>query len=279
MTQSLLIRYYNEVQDSFHQYFWKTLEEQDVEDIHKLRVSVKKLRSIWSLVEAISHNELSRQTYFSMVAKLFSTAGKVREAQINRTLISKYRVKYLVQYADFLMKIEERYTCRMLEIMQQFDQEALEAQHELLLRSMTALPEELVWKELAGYILKEFRKTRRQVELPQKKRDLHKIRIHIRNVNTLLVIMMKLNPSSAMIRLKKIVKPLIIELGDWHDYIVLHYSLQKYAKRVSNKKSKKHLEKFIKRVKAQHEARAKKLIRRISKDITPKRLKVIEKMV
>ena len=121
MRQGVLIDRYNKLSESFQFNFKKTLEDQGIEDIHQLRVTIKKLRAIWSLMETATKGKWTKKEHFTLTSKLFSEAGKVREAQVNLGMITKYRVKYLITYAEYLEKIQSSTTERLLKEMNAFD--------------------------------------------------------------------------------------------------------------------------------------------------------------
>ena len=106
MRKSRLIQHYNDKQASFHLYFKRTFERQGIEDIHKLRLNIKKLRATLSLMELASHGMLNKKRYFALFSKLFDEAGEVWEAQVSLGMIEKSNAIYLMKKSGALKRLD-----------------------------------------------------------------------------------------------------------------------------------------------------------------------------
>src|ERR1700684_3788915 len=67
------------------------MQTDDKEQLHVLRVEVKKLRAMLTLIETVTHSKKLHKL-FKPVRKVFKHAGEIRNAQINIELAHKYQL-------------------------------------------------------------------------------------------------------------------------------------------------------------------------------------------
>ncbi len=278
MRQGVLIDRYNKLSESFQLYFNKTLEDQGIEDIHQLRVTIKKLRAIWSLMESASGGKWTKKEHFAHTSKLFAEAGKVREAQVNLSMIAKYKVQYLIPYAEYLGGIQKSATERLLREMKAFDSKKLDHLNKELHGFMKKYTSENAFRYSICFLLKEIVKVHRlSDELPDD-RKLHKIRIHLKAVAEILNIITKLKARSGLKMYLRKIKSINEHIGNWHDHIILVKSIKQFVKKDRTKKSNRRLNSFIVRIGNQQASKQEKIINLIRNNITEQRIRKIENL-
>ncbi|MDP4286162.1 MAG: CHAD domain-containing protein [Bacteroidota bacterium] len=89
---------------SFNSLLKKPVEKFGKEDYHKLRVEIKKLRVILDYGKYCD-KKFKRKKYFKTFKKIFKQSGKIREYQLEESVLKKYEQYSIAQY---LMDIENR---------------------------------------------------------------------------------------------------------------------------------------------------------------------------
>ena len=279
MRQGVIIDRYNKLSESFHKYFRKTWEDQGIEDIHELRVSIKKSRAIWSLMESATKGNWTKEQHFTLISKLFDEAGKVREAQVNLVMIAKYKVKYLIPYSEYLKRTQRSATERLLEEMNAFDLSKMDSLNQGLHKQIKAYSSEHFLKHSILHLLEKTRKVHRlSFELPDK-RKLHKIRIHLKAVAEILNLITKLNAKTGLKTYLNKIKSINEHIGNWHDSVVLVKSIERFANLNRQKNANRRLKSFVMRIEDKQASKQEKIINLIRNNITQQRIIQIERLL
>lgn len=69
------------------------------EDYHKLRVEIKKLKSIAGFI-GFSHKHFSKKNQLKPFLKVYKQAGKIRELQLEEAFLKKNNVQFIEHYLD-----------------------------------------------------------------------------------------------------------------------------------------------------------------------------------
>jgi CHAD domain-containing protein len=248
MYQSHIIKHYNQLIADFHTYFRKVRKEKRKGDIHDLRVTIKKLRAIWSLMQEVTQGLLNQETHNKLVAKLFKEAGKVREAQINLSTIQKPKRKYLSQFIKSQLKQQKQAEKRLKKTMKNFNKHYFKLWDKSWQQSVNRIPEEIIVNRSIQLINIELKKVQKLNNQPANPKKLHQIRITLKAVHEILNILLKLQTSPSLIKTAKKIKNLNQEIGKWHDQLVMLESLEKFKKTKMKKKDKAFLERLMQRL-------------------------------
>ena len=279
MRKSSLIQHYNDKHASYQLYFKRTFKKQEVEDIHQLRLTIKKLRATWSLMELISDARLNKKLFFALFSKLFDAAGEVREAQVSLSMIEKSNANYLVPYAEFLRKTQKIQKENLLSTMNEFDFKIFEILNNKLQQEINGQPAEIVLKKSAAYVLKEIGKVFELKDHLPDNLKLHKIRIHLKAVIEILTIMNELNAATWLDKLHNNFKIIDKQIGKWHDNIILLSSINYFTNQILMNRNVGHLINLIGRIEYQQEVRQQNIHGLINKYITQQPLKQIENLL
>ncbi|MDN5202713.1 CHAD domain-containing protein [Fulvivirgaceae bacterium BMA10] len=279
MRKNHLIQHYLDKLASFHLYFKRTLEGQEIEDIHQLRVTIKKLRAMYALMELATRGTLKKKECFALFSKLFDEAGKVRDAQVSLSIIERSKARYLVSFAENLRTIQKHANEKLLTSMQAFDFKRLEMLNNKLLQAMKELSVEIVIRESVTYILKEVRNVYVLKDHLPDNRKLHKIRIRLKAVIEILTIMNELDATLRLEELRNNFKSIEKQIGKWHDYIILLASLNYFTNQTRLKSKVGYLTNLIGRIETQQEVRQQAIHQSINKYITQQQLEQIENLL
>ena len=277
MKKNQIIDHYERELATFYQYFNKTLKNPEVEDIHQMRVSIKKLRAIWILMEIVSHGKWKKEAYFALFEKLFQAAGKLRETQVNLALVQQLKADFLSGYTEYQSNKEKAYEKKLVLYMQEFNMKKLETLNEALLKKMQKIPGKTLLKEAIVYLTKKNKKVLEIKGMKSDNRKFHKIRIQLKAVQEILAIVEELNANTILETLQSQIKLLNHQIGKWHDYSILLKSLKKFIKKSPDNESIQLVKGLIGRIKDEQKERQSKIYKLIDKHLAPQQLKQIQK--
>lgn len=226
MKEGKLNRYFSNQLRRYRKRHSKIGQSQDAVNIHQLRLSIKKLRSILRLVEISSKGKFSKDAHFDLLANVFKEAGKVREIQMNMELIHQQTTRHAQDYDEYFEKKLEKSIARLRGIVKEFDKTKLKRLNKKFLRLSNSLNSD----RLRRFGLRFIRERYVFVDKTMKKNGdpwlLHKVRINLKMMLETLIIVRKIRSNKAMERVRKELVLLNQHLGEWHDYQVLIAALQ-----------------------------------------------------
>ena len=108
-----LSKHYLDQIDWFKTYFDQTMKRQEVEDVHQLRVFIKRIRTVLSLTQIFTDEVFNKKPHYELFSPLFSKAGFLREIHVNEALLYEAGPDMLPPYQDYLSerKIQPQPTC------------------------------------------------------------------------------------------------------------------------------------------------------------------------
>ncbi|MGQ8335318.1 CHAD domain-containing protein [Sunxiuqinia sp. A32] len=242
--QAQLHLYYHKLLDEFFLRLGNCKEQHEVNDIHKLRLNLKRMRALWSFVDDISNGEWSMADLNMLVKKLFSEAGKVREAQLNQRLIEKYSEIQILPYLNYLKSRQILADKKLGTQIRNFNIRKLEKLNGHLFEYINRLPKRMILEESSHFIQQKI-ETINQIkqELPDNHK-LHEIRIHLKAIQEIVAILNELGAEheGKMNIDQADLKALINSIGSWHDYIVAADSLHEFSLKTRNLRVKAQIE-------------------------------------
>ena len=213
----------------FKTYFDHTMERQGVEDVHQLRVFIKRIRAVLSLSEIFSGEVFNKKSHYELFSPLFRKAGFLREIHVNEALLYEARPGFLPLYRDYLSESKDSATADLLAEGANFNFSAFEVLNKPLLERMNTLSDGQVAKQSAAYLTGKLNKVGALLNLLNDNQKVHKMRIHLQNVRAALRLMHDLNPSVEIEKLQSDTELLTDLIGRWHDVTVFVEELNHYA--------------------------------------------------
>jgi len=216
--QQRLRQYYETLDRDFHQHFTDVLYQYEDETVHQMRVNLKKQTSFFRLLEVLDE-EFSADLAFETLSRLYKKAGRVRDVQVERAVVSKDESRLRLDHA-FSEWLQQR------EAEQREKLERFEANYSLvpvrelsrhIIDRVRVLPTRHIQEGMPRYFAQALRRLR--VDLEELDQDhLHDLRKGIKELyyNLLLLDLLlpqKLSKKSFMRRLNKWQNL----LGKWHD--------------------------------------------------------------
>ena len=229
----------------FKTYFDHTMEMQGVEDVHQLRVFIKRIRTVLSLTQIFSGEGFNKKPHFELFSPLFRKAGLLREIHVNEALLYEVGPGLLPLYRDYLSESKDSATADLLAEGANFHFSAFEVLNKPLLERMNTLSDGQVAKQSAAYLTGKLNKVGALLNLLNDNQKVHKMRIHLQNVRAALRLMHDLNPSVEIEKLQSDTELLTDLIGRWHDVTVFVEELNHYATSSDRKRGDDQLENVI----------------------------------
>lgn len=243
--QSRLNHHYSTQIEWFRTYFNHTVDRKGMEDIHQLRVFIKRIRTVLSLTQIVSDEVFNKKPHFQLFSPLFQIAGVLREIHMNEALLHEVGSDTIPHYRNFLDNSKGSATADLLAEMEEFDFSALEILNVPLLEKMNALPNQKVAELTVAYLTGKLDKVASLINMLNDNQKVHKIRIHLQNIRAALRLMHDLNPSAEIEKIQRDTTLLTDLIGRWHDIAVFLEALDKYAASSDGEKVEDLLENVI----------------------------------
>lgn len=218
--QHRLSEYYAELHLVFRRYWEEVLHDYGPETVHGLRVNLKRQVAFFHLLESLDGGRFSAREAVETFHALYRQAGKVRNRQVERSLLKKYDASaYLSQW---LLDKEHRHQIVLQSVEQDQGADYLDALADRVQQYIRSLPERDIDSRLSEY----FHGLVRRMEANG---DLHDLRKLIKELfyNWSFIFDDSMR-DSALIWLNELQDL----LGRWHDYdFTLHHLGRKRAKK------------------------------------------------
>jgi CHAD domain-containing protein len=248
-----LFGYYKNEAEFFFKSIRRLHENFDADDLHRLRVSIKRIRTIYRLLEEFSDGRFDGQKHYSFFRKIFNQAGKVRELQVNRLLIlengnSSGKLKF---YLHALDKKKEKYSSSFIRNLKQINTPELKRDVKKIKKRCKKIGNDYFLSKALELINSEIKTIKQLQDISTQNANIHKIRKHLKILYSLVKLSHSIKPIPELKKLKLTVKETEESLGLWHDRIILLSSLKKFKQ--DNRRQALHIKKLIVSVEKQNE--------------------------
>lgn len=223
-----LYRYYLREIDDMHSFMEVIPGHYRFKDLHSLRVRIKRIKSIYRLLEYAYPEEFRAKTYNRLFKAVFKSAGLIRESQINLRLLRGY------PYAESLRKAYYRYLVRLRpgwkedldKSINYFDYASLDEHktkvEELISRTTVTGLIDIIDR----FIRSEAGKVRNMLDRQDDLKYFHEVRIVLKNIKPLLALIWRRKDNSYTRDDYDHLNDTEKFIGQWHDRAVLCRSLR-----------------------------------------------------
>ncbi len=237
-----MLQFFRTSHKEFDKYFKRVRKRAKQEDIHQLRVALKKMKTILHMVDP--ENKILKSSERKRIRRLFKLAGVIREAQVNIELVKNIDDKTVEAYRYFLSE-QISYGAKAL---QQFTSEksATDFFSKNTLKKISKKTKHFIESsQLDQFRTSMYQRIQRYVRYSGDK-ILHEIRKEVKH----LLFITKFDHVDD--NKKEDLNNLAEKLGTWHDQAVLLYSLESFS--IKEPRIFKHLEsiKYWNRIRAVH---------------------------
>lgn len=236
--------YYNRQLADIYCFMDSVPDSHKKKDIHQLRVRIKRLRSLFFLIEYIYPFGFRAKDYYSLFKPVFKSAGLLREVQVNSDLLKKF------EGTDELQKAYYDYSRMILPGMTEELDRAIAGFSYSRLDIISSRVEELSGMHgeaalagmITGFINNETGRIRSLAYDPGQAEYIHDIRIILKNIKPLLLLIFPLSYSDFDKPYYSKLNEADSSIGNWHDLHVLTLSLSLFIKTVESRHSVIHQE-------------------------------------
>lgn len=217
-----LVQHYKMHLQRFASYYDSLLKGHDMEDIHQLRVTIKKIRANLRMFMAanIAVNEVEQ--LLDILKPLFKKSGRLRELQVNEIVLERFAVYDVSRLSSMITTRMGKDGIKLEKAVQSFHWVEWETVNRRLLEHLEKAEVEALIRSLHSEIGQLWAKVANLCRRRQDGEWLHEVRIALKAVQELLVLGHYLSLSPEWISKKEGIKLLNQDLGDWHDLLVLH---------------------------------------------------------
>ncbi len=239
-----LTNYYQEHKSVFEKNFQVVLAEFEVEAIHKMRTSTKRLRALLQLIEYLSPDKFKAKKQLKKIRQLFKYAGKIREIQIEMVTLTHYsevlKIKF-PEYLEYLKYRERKEIARFLRALPDIDKKGKILDDKYILEIIQNISDKKVGKNIPGFIELKKQTLLNLNKLKVTNSRIHENRTHIKQIYYLYDILTELTGQPEILKIKK-EKMREIEqmIGSWHDLVNSGPLLKAFFKTKDFKKNDKY---------------------------------------
>ena len=250
MEENKLLEQINQLRIDFLNYYTEVIEKQDIEDIHQLRVTIKKWRILTALIAEATAVEEELVDFIDPMRGLFKKAGEVREIQLNLRILLQLNTTALLTYNAYLHKIREKATRKLIVEMHKFNLTYFQKGVESLYGKVEEIDPAKMQSAIRTLVRKKLNKAQKLILKKDDPECLHKIRSNLKVAAELLNLLAGWKAEKELEIFLLQLKHIYHALGNWHDYHLLNQSIQQFfhAQKFKSKEQKKETKYWLKQI-------------------------------
>jgi CHAD domain-containing protein len=207
-------------------------DKEDIEAIHNLRLSMKRLKVLLYQMEYLSEKEYRAKEALKYLDRLFKKAGVLRDVQVQRELFEEYSKELdisLDSYLKYLSKNEQDGKAGYEKAMKEFDIGYLDRIEKQIIDILSSISGDVVHYKAAIFMGDKLKSIKNTYYKSNEEMRFHKIRRHLKDINYLNNITGgKLPVAKAMHISEERLSELGTLLGEWHDKVNALIFLKSY---------------------------------------------------
>lgn len=252
MLKQILTDYYKTQRDNFESYLKQVHQDENVETIHQMRLSIKRMRSLFSYLWHLHPEKKYGKKSLKELKELFKLTGVIRDIQVHLELVHSYEKRFAIsfdEYIAFFKKLENEKTHQLLKMARSFSTEPLVKLEKTTKIIVEKCKENTLQEDAIKLLDNKFEIIRHLNEIPaNKEKNLHKIRRYLKEARYLLSIFNGYIPESRNIKISlSRLKQIEQTLGKWHDQVNALVFINVYEKgHFANNKTDKAKYKMLK---------------------------------
>lgn len=218
-----LLKYYQLQKAIFESHFSKITKSTDAEVVHQLRLSVKRIRALFTFLSFIEGKKKGRKHLRELKA-IYKPTGVIRDTQVQVDLIKTYEERFIIKYDKYLDYLNKRINAGYKNLknasQQDFSTPLIELES-LVNKIISKHSEEELHENVNDIIGENLAIIRNLNKLPtEKEKHLHEIRRILKEMRYLLDIFKDSikEVKSLKVGLKRL-KEIEKTLGKWHDQL------------------------------------------------------------
>ncbi|HPE57850.1 MAG TPA: CHAD domain-containing protein [Bacteroidales bacterium] len=215
--------YYLEHKIIFEENFKIVLDNFDVEAIHKMRTSTKRLRALFLLIEFLTENHFKAKRQLRKLRQVFKHAGKIREIQIEALLIKAYELKLNLtfpEYLEYLKRREYKEIAAFLKSIPPIRERDRILKDDKIIATIDQLTNKDLQKGTADFLLSKVFAIRDHINAAPSNHRIHENRTYLKQIYYLFGILSVLSNMPEILKTDVIrIRDMEQFLGTWHDLV------------------------------------------------------------
>lgn len=240
-----LRQYYQDYKLVFDDNFKIVLENFDVEAIHKMRTSTKRLRALFLLLEYMTDKKFKAKKQLRKIRFLFKFTGRVRELQIEQQLILTYQTQLGENYAEYIeyLKIREhRAISRFLKHLPQQADRSKILNDKKVNAVFDKMDKGVYGNKASAFIQAKQNSINKLVEQAASNSRIHGTRTHLKQLYYLFDILTDLTDTTGILGMTNLkMREVEQYLGTWHDLVNSPVYMNAFLKTKKPRDNKKYL--------------------------------------
>lgn len=239
--KGLIKAYYIEHKAVFDENFKIVLVNFDEDAIHKMRTSTKRLRALFQLIEFISTDNFKSKQQTKKIRSLFKHAGRIREIQIEKTILSGYEdcldLQY-PEYREYLVQREHREIARFLKSIPKFSERDKIINDSYIIKTILTCSGKTLSINVSNFLNRKLEKLNRLNSKPVSNVRIHKNRTILKQLYYLYDILSQITKEPKILNMtSERIREIEQKIGTWHDLINSTYYLNNFFKTKNGIKS------------------------------------------
>jgi len=233
MKKEQFIKYISILLKDFELLFKQALKGAMEEPVHEMRVIIKRLNAVFAFLaeSGIYKNDSIR--YLSQLRKFFRSAGNLRDLQIQRLLLERYKQQLsadTVELESYLVNMEETARHGFLKVSSNYPRREQIYVKDEIIAAVKSYSQKNLDKSSGKYFFKRINRIERDVFHADSDKYLHKIRQTLKELRFFIEIVQSCSESTPLKELDiKEIKEVENILGNWNDCIVFIENLDRYT--------------------------------------------------
>lgn len=192
------------------------------EHVRRIRVGIKRLRSLYRLMEFIRPKQFKSHRHERAFRKLFKRAGQLRDIQLSKASIDSIPLRGTTakRYARYLEKEEKKARKKLKKALKKFHKRDLKKAGKLIQRIGVTVSPVKVDQRLRTYIDREAAAIEVLQQAGQSTENTHQMRKHLKALIEVGTLLIQLAPDDALEQLLTKAKQTQQQVGLWHDRVV-----------------------------------------------------------
>ncbi len=231
MVDNHVLNYFTEREKEFLRRLGNLKTNLEVEDVHQLRVEIKKIRSVLQLLDHIPGSTSDPGAYRKILRQLFRPAGRLREAQINLDLAEQQRGFSLPEYRKYLQVRINEQAGKLRSALNRFDKNRFLEFNGKIKNRTGSFDARSVQNYIEQYMQKQLFLVKQSGRAMQQKKQIHKTRKYLKALGYILNMAMEWDHDQETDSVYILIKNTETLIGNWHDLEMLNSSLKKFGKK------------------------------------------------
>ena len=209
-------------------------------DIHKLRVQVKRIKSVFRLLEYRYPAEFKVQDHYHLFKPVFKSAGLLRESQINLRLLREYPVAGRLRkaYYTYITQLKSQWRLGLDAHIRSFNYKKLDDYDKRTKELISRNTESELVEITESFIYSELQRINTMLDGPDDLEYIHEVRILLKNIKPLLGLIWRRKDNHFTKSHYESLNEAETYIGNWHDRVVLSRSVTLFFNAIGKEKEK-----------------------------------------